>query len=211
MCALFGPDELRCWGVNGSGELGSAVVAIGDEPGEMPPPLVDTGGPVVQVVGGVNRFCAVLVDGGVRCWGTNESGQLGYGDTKDIGKLPGSMPPPLVQVGGKVSALAVGSQTAHACALLEAQTVRCWGGVYGIGYGIMENLGDEPGEMPPGDVSIGGPAVQVMSAGLNTCAILQSGDLRCWGAGTWGANGQGDSTTIGLANVPSDFPPVQLF
>ena len=48
-------------------------------PGEMGDalPAVDVGGPAVGVVSGVYHSCALREDGGVRCWGRNEKGELG--------------------------------------------------------------------------------------------------------------------------------------
>ena len=42
--------------------------------------------------------------------------------------------------------------------VLAGGTVRCWGygAVGALGYGNTENIGDEPGEMPPPDVDVGG-------------------------------------------------------
>ena len=58
------------------------------------------------------------------------------------------MPPPDLALGGMVDAVDVGGS--HAYALMSGtKAVRCWGyGGYGqLGYGDIETIGDEPGEV----------------------------------------------------------------
>lgn len=91
--------SLRCWGNNLYGQLGFQTDddAFGDEPGEMPPMDANLGGlAVLQVDAGPYHICAVLEDNSVRCWGRNNYGQLGYGNTTNIGW--NDMPPPPVQL-----------------------------------------------------------------------------------------------------------------
>ncbi|MFO8070884.1 MAG: RCC1 domain-containing protein [Polyangia bacterium] len=35
---------------------------------------------MTQVSAGGSHFCAVMASGTLRCWGSNDYGQLGYGD-----------------------------------------------------------------------------------------------------------------------------------
>jgi alpha-tubulin suppressor-like RCC1 family protein len=53
---------------------------------------VPLGRPALQVACGQNHNCALLDDGTIKCWGLNDSGQLGLGNTTtigDTGGLPG--------------------------------------------------------------------------------------------------------------------------
>lgn len=78
------------------------------------------------------------------------------------------MPPPPVDLGGTVEQLAVGHD--HSCVLLGSGNVRCSGRglTFGsLGYASTDNVGDDPGEMPPPDVDIGGKAVQVFVSGIS--------------------------------------------
>jgi hypothetical protein len=43
--------------------------------------------PALRVFSGGSHNCAIMADGNVRCWGHNESGQLGYGDFAQVGHL----------------------------------------------------------------------------------------------------------------------------
>src|SRR5690606_28354932 len=155
-CARMAGGSVRCWGANSWGELGLGHTnTIGDQPGEMPPPIVDLGGPVAQLSLASQGACALMETGTVRCWG--RYGMFSYGNNLDLGNEPGEMPPPDVDLGpGTIVKLEVGSL--HACVLLDTGAVRCWGyGNWGLlGNGSTQSIGDQPGEMPPPDLELGG-------------------------------------------------------
>ncbi len=203
-CIVFEGGQLRCWGWNQWGQLGLGHTNnIGDGPGEMPPPAVNAGGQVVDVECGHRRTCAIHADNTLRCWGDNPSGQLGYGNTTRIGDGPGEMPPAAINIGGPVQQISIG--TGSSCVLLMDGTVRCMGQGNQLGYGNANNIGDGPGEMPPAAVNLGGLAVQIASGGGHSCALLQSGAVRCWGLNSQGQLGIGSTTAIG--DGPGEMPP----
>ena len=209
-CAALAGGTVTCWGDNTNGQLGRGDTAsICDDPGEKPLAGVDLGGVIVQLAASGSTTCALLEGGAVKCWGANESGQLGRGDTESIGDEPGEMPPADVDLGGAAVQISVGRSQAstHVCALMANGAVRCWGaGEYGrLGYGDQANIGDEPGEMPPADVDLGGAAVQISAGGLHTCALMASGAVRCWGAAIWGQIGYGSDEDLG--DEPGEMPP----
>ena len=89
-CALLEDGAVKCWGYNGSGQLGQGDrFDRGDESGEMGNDLalIDLGtGRTATSIGSLYRHtCAVLDNGAVKCWGDNTWGQLGQGDTEDRG------------------------------------------------------------------------------------------------------------------------------
>jgi alpha-tubulin suppressor-like RCC1 family protein len=163
-----------------------------------------------MVAAGGDHICALSSAGKVRCWGSSSSGQTGYGLTTAIGddELPSSMGD--VDVGGTVLQLASGFN--HTCALLATGAVRCWGsGSNGkLGYGNTENMGDNESPKAAGDVSIGGKAIQVSAGDASTCAVLESGKVRCWGWGIYGRTGQGNTNNIGDDELPSSVPEVNV-
>jgi alpha-tubulin suppressor-like RCC1 family protein len=114
-CALDTRGAIRCWGEAGP-QLGygmtqkDGMAGIGGTltPAEQYALMPDQG--VVQlgaasaaegnpraqrVFSGGSHNCAILASGSVRCWGHNESGQLGYGDFAKIGQIGESRTPSL--------------------------------------------------------------------------------------------------------------------
>ena len=61
----------------------------------------------------------LIAGGTVECWGANEFGQLGNGNTLDSAKP--------VTVKGIRNAVAISSGGSHSCAVLAGGAVKCWG------------------------------------------------------------------------------------
>ena len=92
-CALLQGGAVRCWGQATRGALGYGNTNnIGDDETPAAAGDVNVGGPVVQLAAGSDHTCALLQGGAVRCWGEGADGQLGYGNTNDIGddEMPAS-------------------------------------------------------------------------------------------------------------------------
>jgi len=214
-CAIRDDDKLLCWGQAGDGALGYANEnSVGDNetPGSIGPVNVGTGRTVKAVSTGGAFTCAILDNGAVRCWGLNDAGQLGYGNTAtyplSIGDDPGEEPANFgpVDLGGlKATAIATGSK--HACVILEGGSVKCWGeGTQGkLGYGNTNNIGDNETPAAVGAVNLGGhAAVAITAADQHSCALLDDGSVRCWGGGFAGRTGLGTTDAVGdqMGEVP---------
>ena len=153
---MLDDDSVKCWGNNGDGRLGLGhTLDRGDGPGEMGDalPAVDLGtGRTAKMIsiGGVHT-CALLDDDSVKCWGWNNDGQLGLGHTSNRGDGPGEMGDDLdaVDLGTGRTAKMISAGDVHTCALLDDDSVKCWGdGSYGqLGLGDWSKRGDGPGEM----------------------------------------------------------------
>lgn len=205
-CALFQSGKVRCWGNNANGKLGLGdTVDRGKQPADLPTPFVPLGGVATQIASTQSSFCVLLGTGKVRCWGSNAVGSLGYGHKNNVGDEPGEMPPPDVDIGGEVVKLKGGAS--HMCALLADGKVRCWGyNVYGqLGLGHTNNVGDDPGEMPPPALDLGGAALDLSLGHYHGCVIQAGGVLRCWGQNLDGQLGQGNKLAIG--DQPGEMPP----
>jgi hypothetical protein len=50
-----------------------------------------------------------------------------------------------------------------------------------LGYGNLEYIGDDETPASAGDLELGGPVAQMGTETEHTCALLQNGDVRCWG------------------------------
>jgi len=93
---------VKCWGANEYGQLGLGDANDrGDQPGELPTPIVDLGGDSrvreELIASGANHVCAALHGADyryswtVKCWGRNDKGQLGLEDSNHRGDEPGEM------------------------------------------------------------------------------------------------------------------------
>jgi alpha-tubulin suppressor-like RCC1 family protein len=156
-CAILDDGTVKCWGSGISGQLGYGNP---DDVGSTPTTTPDTVGPVSlgpgrtakAISAGLNHTCAVLDDHSVRCWGPGLDGQLGYGSTNNVGDSPASTPnrvgPVKLGVGRTATAISAGAH--DTCAVLDNNTVRCWG--YGgngeLGYCSQSNIGDTPATTP---------------------------------------------------------------
>eukprot|EP01083_Nonionella_stella_P030138 82704_1 len=105
-CAVSTLNALKCWGDHTYGALGyEDTNSRGDAANEMGDnlPEVDLGSNfnVAQVALGVSHSCALSTLNTVKCWGRNDLGQLGQGDTVRRGMNPGEMGNnlPLVDIG----------------------------------------------------------------------------------------------------------------
>lgn len=178
-CIVIEGGILRCWGSNNKGALGAGHLnTIGDEPGEMPATDVNIGGAADRAAAGDTFMCVLLGNGSVRCWGYAQEGRLGYGDLQDLGADPNQMPTPEVDVGILVRGIATGDS--HTCVWTTDDRVRCWGWSASLGIMADENVGDQPGEMPPIDIPGLAGVTAIAAGGYSSCALAGDGGLWCW-------------------------------
>ena len=138
----------------------------------------------IGVVTGEVHACALLEDHQVKCWGDNDTGQLGYGDTVERGLTAAQMGDalPKVDLGTGRTAAALTANEYGTCALLDDGSVKCWGEA-----GTVPNIGDAPGEM--GDalapLDFGGRRATHVALGRGTgCATMSDDTLWCWSFGS---------------------------
>lgn len=84
---------------------------------------------------------------------------------------------------------------AHVCVVFESGRMRCWGANdHGqLGDGFLSDLGDGPLELPTADVEPLGSVDQAAAGGAFTCALLSQKSVRCWGDGSKGSLGDGNT------------------
>jgi alpha-tubulin suppressor-like RCC1 family protein len=178
-CAVVAGGSVKCWGQNGSGELGNGTTATGIDGYGLKVP-VDVVGIIgaTDVDAGGSFTCALLSTGAVKCWGSNGFGQLGNGTNTDS-----NVPVDVVGVSG-ATAITTGIQ--HACAVVAGGAVKCWGK---NNYG---QLGDGTTTDSNTAVNVTGlTGAAALSAGFHTCAIVAVGSVKCWGRNGDGELGNG--------------------
>lgn len=225
-CVILNIDQVKCWGVNTSGELGIGdKLPHGPGPNQMGDnlPFVNLGTDktVKMVAAGPSHTCAILNDDSVKCWGVNNVGQLGLGDPVNRGESLALMGDnlPAVDLGPGRTAKSISAGNATMCALLDNDTIKCWGQNQAgqLGIGSIQPRGTMPGDMgdmlPPVDLGTNRHALSVRAGDSFTCALLDDTSVKCWGAPNDGRLGIGAPGPRGHApgTMGDNLPIVRLF
>jgi alpha-tubulin suppressor-like RCC1 family protein len=206
-CAILDGGDVTCWGRGTNGQLGYGNPnTVGDVLGEIGAAVdLGDGRTATSLAAGTAHTCAILDTGGVKCWGNGGFGRLGNGGVGNIGDGPGEMGNALapIDLGTGRTARAITAGSEHTCALLDNNTVKCWGngGAGRLGQGNEDNLGASDGQMgdalQPISLGTGRTARAVTAGSQHTCALLDNGAVKCWGDGLLGQLGQGDPNARG--------------
>jgi len=192
-CALLDHGEVKCWGNNQFGQLGTGTTDDrGDEPGEMgdalKPIALGSGRKAIRISAGSNYSCALLDDGTVKCWGSGKFGQLGGESPYDA-----VSPAQFVAVNLKRPATAVSASNGVTCALLDNGSAKCWGDLLYLPLPATADLddsaavGDYPGEIAALPALVfGAGKARTITAGYVSEVILDNGSLLLWGFGYQG-------------------------
>jgi len=182
-CAILDNGSVSCWGNGQDRALGN-----GNTTDQLTPTLTSslgTGRTAVAIAAGYWHTCALLDDGNVSCWGTGNLGQLGNGGGSNI-----NAPTLTSSLGVGRTAVALSAGESHTCAILDDGNVSCWGeGLNGrLGYG-----GWVKKRSPTLTNSLGAnrTAVAIAAGNSGACALLDDGNVSCWGKGDWGLIGNG--------------------
>ena len=133
---------------------------------------------------GERHTCLRQLDGTVACWGNNLAGQLGNGSAIDETL---SAPQVVSGLGGTADALA--SSYRHTCARSSDGALHCWGA---NGDGQIGNGATSASEPSAAAVAnLGVDVAQTSVSDRTTCSVLTSGELKCWGANSYGELGIG--------------------
>ena len=199
-CAVTNAGGAKCWGNNVSGALGDGTTVNRRTP-------VDVAGltsGVVALSAGDNHTCAVTTSGGVKCWGSDLSGQLGDG-AFNVDRLT---PVDVTGLSSGVTAVSAGGQ--HTCARTSAGSVKCWGfnGLGGLGDGTTNSRAvplDVVGFQPAGNNPFMGNYAGSYAGGQSgTWAATISVDGTISATATGGFVGTGSVNSAGTATIALD-------
>jgi alpha-tubulin suppressor-like RCC1 family protein len=183
-CALLADGTVRCWGANGSGQLGT-----GNTVPSSIPVVVRGLTNAVSIALGETHTCAVVAVGVPFCWGFNGRGQLGTSPP-----LATQLTPTLVSLDNTV---AIAGGNTHSCALRADGSTWCWGGNLLGQLGI--NSTASPQSLPRLVVdptnAVVTSAVAVAGGFGHSCAMVADGTARCWGDNAAGQLGNATTTS----------------
>jgi alpha-tubulin suppressor-like RCC1 family protein len=163
---------------------------------------IDFGGgrTATAIAVGSEHSCALLDNSAVKCWGRNQYGQLGYGDTDSRGDSVSEMGGALLAIdfGTGRTARAIAAGKNFTCALLDNFAVTCWGANSGGQLGLGDTTERmSPTALPAIDFGSGRTARALSAGDDHVCAILGDGALVCWGGAGNGRLGSGGTSNIG--------------
>ncbi len=133
----------------------------------------------IQITPTSNAACALTVDGGLWCWGIN-LGLLGTAVPLLRGSEPEKSIAAPTRVGEGVAFKSFVLWAFHACALDRSGTAYCWGDNR-AGQVVDPHAAAAPVVLAPRRVDLPGPAAELHLQDVQSCALLQSRDLYCWG------------------------------
>jgi hypothetical protein len=219
-CAVLTSGGVDCWGYGNDGELGDGVFYTSGHHGSAVPVEVQgvSGTGTLSGVTGLTgsygtyggTYCALLISGGVDCWGYGGFGQLGDGEFYTSSPYGSAVPVQVEGVGGTgtltgVASLDTAGNGGTSCVVLTAGGVDCWGGA---GAGDLGNGQQNENSAVPVQVEgVGGTGTLSGVTGLTGtfgsygptyCALLTSGGVDCWAYGGFGqlGDGQFDSSSV---------------
>ena len=165
---------VKCWGTNWHGR----VTGDGGTTNQTTPVTVPGISNATEVGIGMTSSCALLSNGTIKCWGQGDSGQLGNGSTLNNPNSP-------VTVSGINNAISVSNGRMHACALLSTGSIKCWGKAENgqLGNGSTTGNSSQNNQTIPVDVSGISNAINISAGAQESCAVLDTGSVKCWGAG----------------------------
>ena len=190
---------VSCWGEGESAQLGTL-----DRNDSGTPRAIDKLSDATRIAAGGRHACALRATGA--CWGGSDRGSFGFprscpqdrvatrGNPGTSGEILSYCAAPTTVTGIR-DAVALAHGADHACALERGGALRCWGGA---GYSELGNRdhgagsSEEPIEVQFVTAPAAGTsakAIDVATAGDWSCAVLEGGSVKCWGAGSLGQLG----------------------
>jgi cysteine-rich repeat protein len=203
-CALLTGGSIRCWGSNGSGQLGTGMSTQFSRtmvPSAYSAVLLPSGKTATSISVGAGTVCTRLSDSTAQCWGDNSAGQIGNGTTASVGAFssPATDGLVLTPAAGVVS-ITAGKGNSTCAFYSNGGGVHCWGdnSKGQLGYGDVTNRGNTQQTLPssatacpPLSFGSGVTAATIAVGSGHMCAILSTGQLRCWGWNLYGQLGLG--------------------
>lgn len=185
-CALLSDKSIECWGDNWFGQLGAGLpMGIENLVYDKPQKILGISN-AEKITLGSYHTCALLEDTTVKCWGFNDYGQLGIGNTDDQNT-------PQTVLAGAVD---IAAGEAHTCAVMLDGSMKCWGIQ---DYGTLGNGMTSSQALLPTDATLFGNGIHKIALGYDhTCVLYGDATVKCVGGNDLWQLGDGtdiDSST----------------
>ncbi|MBN2362195.1 MAG: hypothetical protein JXR83_22275, partial [Deltaproteobacteria bacterium] len=193
---------------------GAPAATLGDSPGDgqqpwlmaLEAPPSGSCGSCLGRIGSLalaSHTCALAENGQLRCWGSNDDGQVGDGSVLDqhfpafvcaSGSYNGNDCVPLAGIA------MVAAGDSHTCALRGSGQVVCWGNNNSgrLGDGTTDSHLNPvtvcaTGDLPHGTCVPLTNVAAIAAGAAHSCALRSDGNVACWGFGWVGQLGSGSS------------------
>ena len=180
-CAGTSAGRLICFGDNSQGQLGLGATTAS----ENPTLNLLTNSESIEFGGldaGAQFTCGLKKDQSVWCFGLNNLGQIGLGNTTNTNVSTPSLVTGLTLSSGE-KIIDLSSGTAHTCALSSESVLKCWGSNSNGQLGINPALSSFESSPALVNLSLGTKekATHVSAGDAHTCVVFDSGRVRCFG------------------------------
>ncbi len=188
-CGLTGGGTAYCWGKGVYGGLGNGLLADSAAPGK---PILYPSLRYTYVAAGGQHGCAITDQGVTRCWGVNNHGQDGTGNTVGLAS------PEPVDATVRFARVFAGGE--HSCGLTADGHAYCWG------RGDTGALGNGELRDALSPVPVAGPLTfkSLTLGGEDTCGLASDGRAYCWGDNFEGRLGTGGPPGAQATPAPVD-------
>ena len=179
-CGLTNTGAMKCWGYNGWGQIGTLAAGVQTTPSNLPGYTSN----VSAIAAGHHHTCVLTTAGAVSCFGYSWNNNLSPGINS--------------------GAVDISAGYLHTCALMSYGGVKCWGRNDSGGQ-----LGDGTNTNRVAAVDVLGltSGVTAITTGMEfSCALLNTGAVKCWGYNGYGQIGDGTNTN---RNVPTQVSGIE--
>ena len=178
-CAILETTGLRCWGYNKYGQIGNGP----EDDALTPAKVAGLKEGVAAVALGENHSCALLLQNQIMCWGLNQQGQLGIGNTE-------TQYIPVFVSGMESNAESIYTGQRFSCASAIAGGVYCWGENWAgqLGDGTQEDR-----LVPTLAKTLEADPLALSTGDSHACLVLEDGNVTCWGSNSHGQLGDGQT------------------
>lgn len=197
-CGINDSGKVFCWGKNNSGAIGNGAT----DADEVAPVAIQSTETFRSLAAGAESVCGITTAGATYCWGANDKGQLGLGDTSMRST------PTWLNHGRDYVKIAATAQSF--CGLTATGESFCWGSDEQEQLGNGASSGNKllPSVMDVSQVSGDFRFIQLLAGGWTSCGLTSQGNVYCAGAYSDGSLGYGSATTA-PAPLPVAVPTSQ--